>query len=90
MGYAEALLQGKNYKVHRLVAEAFLENPMNYEQVNHKDGNKRNNCVTNLEWCDGSQNIEHSLKYGLRQTGEEMKNHKLTADQVKDMSKEVL
>ena len=50
----------KNYYVHRLVAEAFLPNPKNYPEVNHKDENKSNNCVDNLEWCDRQYNIDYS------------------------------
>lgn len=48
--------------VHRLVAEAFLENKNNYKEVNHKDFNKSNNHVFNLEWCDRSFNINHSFR----------------------------
>ena len=42
-----------------MVAQAFLENPNNFEQVNHKDENPSNNCVDNLEWCSVSYNINY-------------------------------
>lgn len=46
----------KSFKIHRLVAEAFIPNPNNYPEVNHKDENKLNNCVNNLEWCSRRYN----------------------------------
>lgn len=55
----------KNIRLHRLVAETFLENPHNYSQVNHIDGDKTNNKVDNLEWCTQSQNGLHAYKIGL-------------------------
>ena len=52
----------KNYLVHRLVTNAFLENPYNYDSINHKDENKLNNCVENLEFC----NRKYNNNYGTR------------------------
>lgn len=54
----------KNYFVHRLVASAFINNPNNYKEINHKDNNKKNNCVDNLEWCDRSYNVKYSYDKG--------------------------
>lgn len=52
-------------KVHRMVAEAFIPNPDNLPQINHKDGNKLNNHATNLEWCTARQNTAHAWLTGL-------------------------
>ena len=46
----------KNKRIHRLVAETFIDNPMHYPEINHKDENKKNNNVMNLEWCTSSYN----------------------------------
>lgn len=56
----------RRYKVHRLVATAFIPNPNSLPQVNHKDGDKRNNNVDNLEWISNADNMKHANANGLR------------------------
>jgi hypothetical protein len=56
----------KNCLLHRVVMLSFVENPENYKQVNHIDGNKENNNILNLEWCNHSQNQLHAFSIGLK------------------------
>lgn len=56
----------KSFRIHRLVAEAFIPNPDNKETVNHKDGDKSNNHIENLEWATREENIQHSYDLGLK------------------------
>lgn len=71
-GYYYVLISTKNkYKnllIHKEVAKAFIDNKNNYTDVNHKDGNKLNNNVENLEWCSRSYNITHAYKNGLKKS----------------------
>lgn len=70
-------------RVHRLLAMAFIPNPKNLPEVNHKDGNKLNYCLDNMEWVTHKENMEHAFAYGLaNNTGERNGMSKLTEAQV--------
>lgn len=63
----------KEYKVHRLIAEAFIPNPQHKKQVNHIDGNKANNVVWNLEWTTNKDNCIHAADTGLTKSGKKVR-----------------
>lgn len=71
---------GKTFKVHRLVALAYLDNPERLPQVNHLDGNKSNNSVSNLAWCTNLDNMRHAIETGL-QTGSSQFKQKYSASE---------
>lgn len=71
-GYKTITIKGKQYRVHRLVAQAFIPNPLNKPHVNHIDCNPSNNHVDNLEWCTPKENIAHSIKLKRRKIHEKL------------------
>ncbi len=97
-GYYKVMLckngKSKCCAIHRLVAEAFIMNPKNYPEVNHKDENKANNNVNNLEWCTHSYNMNYGtildkkrVKQGHKvrcvETGKEYESIRAAANAVK-------
>lgn len=68
----------KNFYIHRLVATTFITNPSKMSDVNHKDGNKENNKVENLEWVSHSYNLKHAYDTGLKARGEDHVQAKLS------------
>ena len=89
MGYSITTLCNKGKKsnkyIHRLVAEAFLPNLENLPQVNHIDGNKKNNVIDNLEWSSALQNINHAIINKLTPLGELSVKAKLTDKQAEEI-----
>jgi hypothetical protein len=79
----------KSFRVHRLVAQEFLENPSNKKEVNHINGIKNDNRIENLEWSTSSENTIHALKNKLKisQKGSEHGNAKLNESQVLEIRK---
>lgn len=78
------------FRIHRIVATEFLENPENKPTVNHKDGNKTNNSVSNLEWATRSENMQHACDNGLKIStkGVAQQDAKLNDDIVRLIKKE--
>lgn len=94
-GYYIVSLDKEQLLVHRLVALHFIPNPYGYPQVNHKDGNKGNNAVPNLEWVTAEENAQHALSAGLRKgfvhvdVKREMLKRALAGELVSDLAVEV-
>lgn len=81
------------FKVHRLVAINFIDNPENLQQINHKDSCRTNNTIQNLEWCNAKQNSMHSWNKGrgfnpLHRRGEKSPNSKIS-DQQAELAKKL-
>lgn len=84
-GYLRVSIGKKLMFIHRLVAEKYIPNPENKPQVNHKDGNKLNNCIDNLEWVTNQENRNHAVDNDLQVTGEKCSWAKLTEENVKEI-----
>ena len=80
-GYIFTTIKGDQIPIHRFVANAFIPNPDQLPEINHKDGNKMNNSVANLEWCSSSENQKHAVKLGLQPKGLSTYKGKFTEDQ---------
>ena len=95
-GYKEIMLytneqNRKHFKIHRLLLNTFnpIENSEDF-QVNHKDGNKSNNNLQNLQWCTRSENLIHVFKNQLQSNkGEKNPSHKLKANEVEQICKKL-
>lgn len=72
-------------RLHRILAQAFIPNPNNLPEVNHIDGNKLNNDLSNLEWSSYKQNINHSVKTRLRKYGRSNVKPSLTDNEVREI-----
>ena len=80
--------KSKTVMVHRMVAAAFIENPESKPQVNHIDGNKKNNKPSNLEWATRSENIKHSYSIGLSTQKLQRNNFsKVTPESMKEIAR---
>ena len=94
-GYLRVILydangNAKKHFIHRLVAQTFIKNPKNKDEVNHIDFNKTNNAVSNLEWCTHAENQMHNVKYKKMPSGEKHHASKLTLKQVKQIRLEYI
>lgn len=82
-GYRAVCLRKTTFMVHRLVAQAFIPNPENKPVVNHIDGNKLNNHVSNLEWATVAENNRHARETGLHKQARGHKINYVSADSKK-------
>lgn len=80
-GYLGVKINGKSTRLHKVIAECYLGKRPKGHTVNHKDGNKSNNCVSNLEYISKEDNYIHALKNGLKRN---IANY-LTAEEASDM-----
>lgn len=83
-GYLRTQIAGKTRTVHRIIANAYIPKEEGKDFINHKDGNKQNNCVDNLEWVTRSENLQHAYDNNLKQRPVGVRNGrcKLSVDDV--------
>jgi hypothetical protein len=90
-GYLDVTLtkngKARHASVHRIVATAYIPNPRNLSQINHKDGIKSNSNAGNLEWCTPLENSQHAIAHGLVKNlrGRDHPQARLTEDQVRNI-----
>lgn len=93
-GYSHVNLSKQNtlkrIRVHKIVCQAFLDNPNNKKSINHIDNNRSNNNLSNLEWCTAKENYEHSRIQGRNTRGEKQHSSKLNEESVKEIKKSKL
>lgn len=73
--------------IHQLVARAFIPNPHNKPEVNHKNGKKHDNHKSNLEWCTKKENHQHAARIGIKKNGAQVRTSKLTEGLVLEIRK---
>lgn len=85
--YLQIGIDGKKRRIHRLVALYFVHNPdpQNKIQVNHKDGDKHNNTMENLEWVTSKENTRHAVELGLTLQGENHPRCRFTTNQINEI-----
>lgn len=88
-GYLWVSISPKQYLLHRLVAKVFIPNPENKEQVNHIDGNKKNACADNLEWCSNTENQIHKINSGLSNSIKKIVQYDLKMNKIKEFFSQV-
>ena len=86
MRYRQILLDGRSQLLHKLIAEQYIANPENKAEVNHINGDKRDNRIENLEWTTPSENSQHAYDTGLASNaGEDNPRAKVTDEDVSDI-----